>query len=270
MLKEFSLEGKTALVTGSGKGIGEAVAFALSEAGADIIATARTVEQIEQTANEVRRLGRRSVAIPCDVTKADQVEKMVEKAVVEMGKIDILVNNVGGGGVKPVVPLEYKNVYSEMSPDFDTGMTEEEWRYYIDINLTQAFLVTKAVGVHMIKRRKGKIINMTSAQASRVIPYFSAYASAKAGLNMFTRSLAWEWAKYNINVNAIGPGWVKTDLSEVLIGDVRVKEATLRMMPLRRLAEPRDIGLLAVYLASEASDNVTGQVIYCDGGLTAM
>lgn len=268
MLKEFSLRGKTALVTGSGRGVGRAIALTMAEAGADIGTTARTVEQIEQTCEEVRRLGQRCIAIPCDVTKAEQVEKMVEKVVAEFGKIDILVNNAGVFRAKPVIPLEQNTVYSEIIPDFDSAMTEEEWRNHIDTNLTQVFLVTKLVGPHMIKRRKGKIINITSGQAVKVIPYYSAYASAKAGLNMFTRVLAWEWARYNINVNAIGPGWVKTDSTKTLVEDARIMQPTLRMIPLRRLTEPRDLGLLAVYVASDASDNMTGQIIYCDGGMT--
>jgi len=266
VLKEFNLEGKVAIVTGAGRGIGKGIALTLGEAGADIVAVARRENEIAQTADEVRKLGRRCLPIATDVAKEDQVEKMVEKTIAEFGKIDILVNNVGRSQPKPLVPLGHKTVYSDMVPNFDTLLTEEEFHEQIDINLTTTFLVTRAVGPHMMKQKKGKIINITSNQSTKAMIFHIAYGSAKAALNMFTKSLALEWARYNINVNAIGSGLAYTDLGKMYVDNEKLKEPTMRMIPLRRLTEPRDIGLLAVYLASDASNNMTGQIIYCDGG----
>ncbi|MFH1122996.1 MAG: SDR family oxidoreductase, partial [Pseudomonadota bacterium] len=185
----------------------------------------------------------------------------------EFGKIDILVNNVGRSTAKPMFPLGKKTIYSELFPGFDERITEEEWREQLDINLTSVFLVTRAVGPHMIKQKNGKIINITSNQATKPFLYHIPYGSAKAGLNMFTKGLALEWARFNIYVNAIGSGLANTELGRMYVENEKLRDATLRSIPLRRFTEPRDIGLLAVYFASDASNNVTGQIIYCDGGL---
>lgn len=240
--------------------------MALAEAGADIAVVARSANMLEQVAGQIRELGRRCLPVATDATKVDQVERMVEKTIAEFGKIDILVNNVGRSQPKPLVPLGHKTVYSELVPNFDTLMTEEEWHEQIDINLTSVFLVTRAVGPHMIQQRKGKIINITSSQSTRAFLFHVPYGSAKAALNMFTKGLALEWARFNINVNALGSGLAYTELGKMYMDNEKLREVTMRTIPLRRLTEPRDIGLLAVYLASDASDNVTGQVIFCDGG----
>ncbi|MBI4330744.1 MAG: SDR family oxidoreductase [Chloroflexi bacterium] len=266
MLKEFNLEGRVAIVTGSGRGLGKGIALALAEAGADVVTVSRTAGEIEKTSQEVRQLGRKSLPVVTDLLNEDQVAGMVEKAVAEFGKIDILVNNAGRSSPKPLLPLGQKTVYSDMVPNFDTILTRAEFQEQIDANLVTTFLVTRAVGPHLIKQRKGKVINITSNQSTKAMIFHIAYGSAKAALNMFTKSLALEWARYNINVNAIGSGLAYTDLGKMYIDNEKLKEPTMRMIPLRRLTEPRDIGLLAVYLASDASNNMTGQVIYCDGG----
>ena len=266
-LKEFNLEGKIAIVTGGSRGIGKGIVLALAEAGADIAVVARSPNPVEQTAAEVRKMGRRSLPVPTDVTKADQVERMVEKTILEFGKIDILVNNAGRSAPKPLVPLGDKTIYSELVPNFDKLITEEEWHEQIDMNLTSTFLVTRAVGPHMIQQRKGKIINITSNQSTKPFLFHIPYGCAKAGVNMFTKGLALEWARFNIHVNAIGSGLANTELGRMYVENEKLRESTLRAIPLRRLTEPRDIGLLTVYFASDASNNVTGQIIYCDGGL---
>ncbi|MBU2497805.1 MAG: SDR family oxidoreductase [Proteobacteria bacterium] len=266
-LKEFNLEGKVAIVTGGSRGIGKGIALTLAEAGADIVVAARSQAPLEQVAQEIRGLGRRALAVPTDVTRANQIERLVEGAIEAFGRIDVLVNNAGRSAPKPLVPLGQKTIYSELVPGFDTLITEAEWHEQIDMNLTSAFLVTRAVGPYMIKERKGKIINITSNQSTKPFLYHIAYGSAKAGLNMFTKGLALEWAKFNIHVNAIGSGLANTELGRMYVENEKLREATLRAIPLRRLTDPRDIGLLAVYFASDASDNVTGQIIYCDGGM---
>lgn len=267
MLKEYGLENKVAIVTGAGRGIGKAIALALAEAGADIAAAARTVEQIEQTAEEIRKLGRRALAVPADVTKRDQVQNVVEQTGSQFGKIDILVNNAGMGILKPITFVPGMKLEGwHVADGWDTPLTEEEWHQVINTNLTSAFLFAQAVGPHMLKQKKGKFINISSNSAELAPPYFSAYCVSKAGLSMFTRCLATEWAPFNICVNAVGPGSVLTELSAPVLDDPERKRFILKSIPLGRMGETREIALLVVYLASEASNFLTGQTLYIDGG----
>jgi len=270
VIKEYSLEGKVALVTGAGRGIGRAISVVFAECGASLVCVSRTVEQIEETAHEIQKLGCRALAVPADVTSSDQVEAMVKKALSEFGTIDILVNNAGANVPKPIVPLpDFKILNWEAVPNYDSPMSDDEWHRVLDTNLTGAFYCCRAVGPHMIERRQGKVINITSAQAQKGDVVALPYNVSKAGLVMLTRSLAVEWARYNIKVNAIGPGFLHTTLSHRRFSDEKLKRSTLRQIPLGRFGEPRDVGLLAVYLASPASDYMTGQVIYLDGGVLA-
>jgi 2-deoxy-D-gluconate 3-dehydrogenase len=267
MLKEYSLEGKVAIVTGAGRGIGKAIALTLAEAGADITVAARTTEQIERTAEEIRKLGRRALAVPTDVTKKEQVASVVEQTVSQFGKIDILVNNAGVPILKPISFVPGMKLEGWQTADsWDTPLSEEEWYLVLNTNLTSAFLFAQAVGPHMLRQKKGKIINTSSNSADLAPPYFSAYCVSKAGLSMFTRCLATEWAPYNICVNAVGPGSVLTELSAPVLNNPERKESILRAIPLGRMGETREVALLVVYLASEASNWVTGQTFYIDGG----
>ena len=256
-----------AIVTGGGRGIGEGISLTLAEAGADIVVAARTMEQIEQVAQKIRQLGRRCLPIPTDVTKEEQVQSMVDRTIAEFGKIDIMVNNAGGTGIKPiVVPPGFESKMVRLIPDFYSPMTSEDWHRVIDMNLTSVFLCCKAVGLHMIAQKKGKIINTSSFGAIRGSAYRTSYTASKAGVSMFTKSLALEWARYNINVNAIAPGSISTAMTAWLHESERGKEQLIRSIPLRRLGEPREIGLLAVFLASDASNYITGETICIDGG----
>lgn len=267
MLKEYNLEGKAAIVTGAGRGIGKAIALTLAEAGADVTVAARTVEQIEQTAEEIRKLGRKAQAVPTDVTRKEQVENVVEQTVSQFGKIDILVNNAGVPILKPVAFIPGMKLEGwHVADSWDIPLSEAEWHLVLNTNLTSAFLFAQAVGPHMLRQKKGKIINTSSNSTGLAPPYFSAYCVSKAGLSMFTRCLATEWAPYNICVNAVGPGSVLTELTAPVLDDPERKEFILKSIPLGRMGETREIGLLVVYLASEASNWVTGQTFYIDGG----
>jgi NAD(P)-dependent dehydrogenase (short-subunit alcohol dehydrogenase family) len=268
-LKEFNLEGKVAIVTGAGRGIGRAIALALAEAGAAVAAAARTREEIEDTAREVRRLGRKAIAVPTDVTRAEEVARLVEQTVAELGKIDILVNNAGTDIQKPLAPLpDIKTRLAQLVPGFEQGLTDADWNQVLDTNLTSHFLCCRAVAPHLIQQRSGKVIGVTSMLGVKGSPYELPYCSTKAAVIHFTRALALEWARYNINVNAIAPGYLHTRLSDFFWSDEKFREQGLRSIPLRRLGEPREIGLLAVFLASPAADYITGQTIVIDGGWT--
>ncbi len=269
--KDFSVEGKVAIVTGGGRGIGKAIALVLAESGADVTVAARTTKDIEQTAAEIRKLGRKALAIPTDVTNEEQVKKTVEQTVSQLGKIDILVNNAGlGPPGKPIVFMPgIKFRLWEVADSWDQQITPEEWRRIIDTNLTGAFLFAQAVGPHMLKQRSGKVINISSNAADMGIPYINAYCVSKAALSMFTRCLAAEWAPSNICVNAIGPGGTNTEMQLGLMQNPTAAKIALNPILAGRLAEPREIALLALYLASDASNFMNGQTVFIDGGQLA-
>jgi NAD(P)-dependent dehydrogenase (short-subunit alcohol dehydrogenase family) len=267
MLQEYNLDGKVAIVTGAGSGIGKGIALTLAEAGVDMTVAARTQSKIEDTAAEIRKLGRKALVVTADVTRKTDIQKVVEHTLKKFGKIDILVNNAGIVILKPVVYIPGMKLEGWQAADsWDTALSEEEWRQVLDTDLTSAFLFAQAVGPYLLQQKKGKIINISSNSAELAPPYFSSYCVSKAALSMFTRCLATEWGPYNININAIGPGSILTELSAPVLDDPERKEAILKAVPLGRLGQPRDIGLMVAYLASDASNYVTGQTFYIDGG----
>ena len=270
VLKEFSLDGKVVIVTGAGRGLGRVIALTMAEAGPTSYARERRRRLLKRLPGRFRSWAARHRPFSQMSPRADQVEVMVQTALDTFGQIDVLVNNAGSLIAKPVVPL----------PDLTSGrlsrfgsvneaVTEEEWRSVVDANLLGPFLCCQAVGPHMLERRSGKVVNVTSVAAGKGYPYIVSYGASKAALANFTRSLALEWAPYNININAIGPANSPTRMNAPLHQEGRVLEQTLSRIPLGRLGDLRHVGLLAVYLACEACSYMTGQSIYLDGGVLA-
>ncbi len=262
------VNGKVAIVTGAGRGIGKAISLTLAEAGADITIADLAPKQIEQTAEDIRKLGRKALAITMDVSQQDHVRGSVEQTISEFGKIDILVNKAGIFMFKPVafIPGARLPGWEAAGDNWDKPQTLEDWHRVIDTNLTSAFLFAQAVGPHMMKQKKGKIVNISSTAADQGASFKSAYCVSKAGLSALTRCLASEWGSFNINVNAIAPGMVNTDMTVARLREPKSRETILGKIPLGRLAEPREVALLALFLASEASDYLTGQIFTIDGG----
>ncbi|MFC1999797.1 SDR family NAD(P)-dependent oxidoreductase [Chloroflexota bacterium] len=247
ILDRFKLDGKVAIVTGSGRGIGKGIALAFAEAGADVVCAARTGSEIEAVAAEVRALGRNASAVPCDVRDEDQVEHMVNVVKGEFGRIDVLVNNAGAGFYTPVMQ-----------------MSQRAFESVLRTNLTSAFLCSKAVAQVMLEQRAGSIINISTRDSIIPCPGMIAYGAAKAGVNSFTRTLAWELAPY-VRVNCIMPGGVWTEGSTPVLEPV--KDKIIAGTPTNRMGSPEDIALAAIYLASSASDWVTGRLFEIDGGI---
>jgi gluconate 5-dehydrogenase len=253
----FSVKDKAAIVSGGHTGLGSVMAEALLEAGAHVAVCSRRPEkwsesfaQLEATAQEH---GRQLLGFKCDVTDQTQVAEMVKSTISKLGSVDILVNNAGIAWVAPA-----------------DQMTLEDWRKVVDSNLTGSFILGQEVGRHMISRGKGKIINITSIAALRGTPPevldTLAYSAAKAGVIGLTRDLATKWARYHVNVNAIAAGWFPTHMTRLLLQNKG--EMLAARTPLGRLGQPEDLKGVVVFLSSQASDYITGQVIVVDGGLS--
>ena len=252
-MKLFDLSGKIAIVTGGNRGIGFSIAKGLARAGATVIIANRTVAEGQKAAESIKKERLKAAAIPVDLTSLPSINEMVAQVVRDFGKIDILVNNAGIVIRKPAEEF-----------------LEEDWDRIMDLNLKGVFFCCQAVAREMMKNRKGKIINISSNVSARVQVIRAAYAASKAGLNHMTRSLAYEWAKYNINVNVLAPTVTITDMNRrYFLEDHRDEfEKYVAQTPMGRVAEPDDYIGTAIFLASDASDFVTGQVVFVDGGIT--
>ena len=213
---------------------------------------ARSKEDLEETARLAAATGRRALVVPTDVARYEAVEALVARTLGELGRLDVLVNN---SGVAKVVPL--------------AEATAEDWRFVLDVNLTGVFNGCRAAGPHLIAQRAGKVINLASVVGQVGLPGYTLYAATKGGVIALTRSLGVEWARHNVQVNAIAPGWFVTDMSAAAFGEPKLAERLLRDVPARRTGRLEEIGPLAVYLASAASDFMTGQTLFLDGGHSA-
>jgi len=246
----FDLSGKVAVVTGGYWGIGFGVAQGLAEAGAEIVICARTLSRCQEAAAEIEKLGVRVLPIKCDISDVNEVENLIGTTVKEFGKIDIMVNNAGvGGSSEPTVRV-----------------SDDDWNQTIDINLSGAFYCSRAAAREMIKRKEGKIINVSSIAASYVFPRMTAYCVSKAGIVQLTRVMAHELARYNIQVNAILPGYFETPINREFFASEAGKKVIERDLLLKRLGDIQEIKGVAIYLASPASSFTTGASFVVDGG----
>ena len=251
-VNEPVLHGRVAIVTGGGRGVGEALALALADAGADIALAGRTEARLEAVAKEVASRGRRVHVALTDITDAAAVGRLVESTVQELGRLDILVNNAG----------------TAHGGDLATT-TDEEWDTVVHTNLRGTFLAMRAAGRHMLGQGSGKVINIASNFAFKGVPQFASYCASKAGIVALTKVAAVEWARYGIQVNALAPGYFITGMNEAARADAQLHERILRQIPARRMGEPSELGRWAVLLASPASDFVSGETIVIDGGQLA-
>ena len=254
MNKLFDLTGKIALVTGSTDGLGKAIAIGLGKANATVIINGRSsLDKLNMVVEEFRKKGIKASGYLCDVTNEAQVVEMVQKIQSDVGYIDILVNNAG------------INIRSELK-----GMSVEQFKRNIDINLIGPFIVSKAVVKEMIKRRSGKIINICSMMSELGRNSVGAYAASKGGLKMLTKNMATEWAKHNIQVNGIGPGYFATKLTVPLRKDDNpFNDFIINRTPAGRWGDPEELLGSAIFLSSKASDFVNGHILYVDGGILA-
>ena len=248
----FDLTGKVAVVVGGVGGIGRALTLGLAECGADVVVADIQLEHFEELADKMRAMGRKSLAVTVDVTQEQSVADMVKRTLEVFPTIDILVNAHGIAIRKPAV-------------DFPI----DEWQKVMDVNIRGTFLTCQAVGRVMIKQRSGKIINLSSVRGRYGLPAdYAAYCPSKGAVDTLTRTLACEWAKHNVLVNAVGPTIVETALTRPALADPKYAQMMKARIPLGRWGMPEDIVGPVVFLASKASDFVTGQIVYIDGGVT--
>ena len=249
---DFDLSGKVAIVTGAGRGMGYHMALALARYGADMVVCSRTLPELEKVAGEIEKIGRKVLIQKRDVTRIPEIDAMVDASVKTFGHIDILINNAG------------INI-----PQNAIDVTEEAWDRIFNINLKGAFFCAQAVGKVMIQQKKGKIINVSSQAGSVGLPLRAAYCSSKGGMNQMTKVLAIEWAPYNIHVNAIAPTFIETPFSKAMFEKPGFRDYVLGNILLGRVGQPEDVTGAVIYLASEASNLVTGHILLIDGGWTA-
>ncbi len=250
--KGLSLDGKRALVFGGTSGLGKSIALGFAEAGADVVPVSRRVEEVQKAAAEVRALGRKSLELAADVTRREDIERVIGKMRAEMGRIDILVNSAGT---------------TKRTPSLE--VSDEDWQRIINLNLNGTWYACQSVGRVMKDQMYGRIINIASIGAFLSLYEVAAYCASKGAVAMLTRCLGTEWVKYNITVNAIAPGVFETPLNRQVIQEPRRKASIMSHTPMKRYGSLEEIKGLAIYLASDSSSFVTGEIISVDGGFMA-
>ncbi|MFE0149406.1 SDR family NAD(P)-dependent oxidoreductase [Nonomuraea sp. NPDC059007] len=247
----FDLTGKKALVTGASRGIGRAIALAYARAGADVALVSRSAESLGEVAKEISELGRSAFVVPADLADREAAAAAVRTSIEALGHVDIVVNNAGGSNFL----VEFKD------------LRLSGWDKLMRLNLDSAVSVCHTIAPHLLERGSGSVINVGSA-AARGAPFLAPYAAAKAGLVALTKSLAIEWARAGVRVNALCPGWTATDLNRNLWQDEAASRSTIASVPMARWGTAEEMAHPAVFLASPASAYMTGQVLFIDGGLT--
>jgi NAD(P)-dependent dehydrogenase (short-subunit alcohol dehydrogenase family) len=249
----FSLHGKVSIVTGAGRGLGNGIALALARAGSDLVIASRSRNELERVSEKIITDTKRKVfPLSLDLTEEGEIERLIKAVVDKFGRIDILVNNAGTNIRKPFLEI-----------------TRQDFDDVVHVNLRAVFFLTQAVVNEMMKQKMGKIINIASLASQIGLRNVSAYAASKGGIASLTKSLALELAPYNINVNAIAPGYYQTKMTEALFRDEEGHRWVLSRIPMGRAGVPDDLAGTAVFLASSASDYITGQILFVDGGWIA-
>lgn len=252
-MEVFSLKGRTAIVTGGSKGLGEAIALSMADAGANLVLTGRDEESLSKVTDAVRTKGVKCLPMVIDVLKSADIKEMTDKTLAEFGKIHILVNNAGINIVKPLLKI-----------------TEEDWDRVLDTNLKGYFFCAQAVAPHMIEQKSGCIINNASIFGRTGFMNLSPYIASKGGVVQLTKAMAVEWARFNVRSVCIAPSYIMTEMAKRDIeANPKILEQNLKKIPLRRGGEPREVGDVCVFLASDAASFITGETIAIDGGWLA-
>jgi NAD(P)-dependent dehydrogenase (short-subunit alcohol dehydrogenase family) len=250
--KSLELNNKTAVVIGGTSGIGRAIAHGLADAGANVVASSRRVEEVEKTANEIEEKGRKTLRITSDVSDKTTLQNLLDECVKEFGKVDILVNSAG---------------VTKRTPTLD--LLEDEWNWIMETNLTGTLRACQIFGKHMVENGYGRIINIASLSTFVALYEVAAYAASKAAVASLTKSLAIEWSQHGVNVNAIAPGVFKTALNTQLLDSTERGKEFLTRTPMKRFGKVEELAGAAVFLASDAASFVNGEVLVVDGGFLA-
>ena len=249
MANVFDLSGKTAIVTGAGRGIGRVIAIGLAESGANVVLCSRTKAEIDVVADEIRNKGGTALSVATDLTVHEQLENLVDAAVKEFGRVDILVNNAARSFLRGLLDLR-----------------EDGWDKCFNTNVKAVWLLSRLVARRMIEQKYGRIINITTVGAEKAESGMAAYGCSKAALKHLTRCMAREWAPFGINVNAVAPGFTRTDFSKPIWSSPDVERLICQAIPKGRIAEPEDVVGAVLFLASGAANYITGDTLYVDGG----
>lgn len=257
---EYRIEGKTVLITAAARGIGKGIVKVLAEGGARVMATAMTDRNLDGLAAEMERAGLPIVTLRADATRSEEWQRTLDVAMQQLGHVDALINNLGDAITKPIVPRPGRE-----DPE---PVSDEEWRSTVDINVTEAFLGCRTFGPHFLERRNGKVINISGVSANKYRADKVVYSAMKAALERFTQTLALEWAPYGVTVNAIVPGVFPDPEFSTPDRFEASRQRARKNVPLQRVGDPREVGLLAHYLVSDASNYMTGEVVRLDGGVS--